>query len=188
MGEHRGVLRGGRGVWNGIRKGQRFRVKGGHVETRFGTQAHSIEDVRAASRLGLESAELWLDSEDFRTANAQRALADLAEKHGLLYTAHAPEENWEAPRELEETIPEAIGLAAADNLDGLKCINGGGGGELVPPPQPPSSPHHKCYDILPFDPTPPDVTVTLETQFGVETGIDIQEARYLCPPAIKTIG
>jgi sugar phosphate isomerase/epimerase len=82
------------------------------IPLKFGTHAHSIDEVRAIGRLGLDFAELWLDSPEFATTESQRPLADLAAKHGLFYTAHAPQEDWGNPKELEESIPDAVGLAA----------------------------------------------------------------------------
>lgn len=79
----------------------------------FGTQAHSIDDVRAIGGRGLHFAELWLDSPEFMPPDGQRTLLDLAAKHGLFFTAHAPQEDWNDPKELERTIPNAIALAAA---------------------------------------------------------------------------
>ena len=83
------------------------------AEMKVGTQAHHIDDVRAIGRMGLDFAELWLDSDEFATRDGQRTLLDLAAKHRLFFTAHAPREDPRNPKELEETIPDAIGLAAA---------------------------------------------------------------------------
>ncbi len=51
------------------------------------------------------------------------------------------------------------------------------GDPLVP------SPHYKCYQII--DPVGPGVVVDLETQFGLELGIPVENAQLLCAPALK---
>ncbi len=55
------------------------------------------------------------------------------------------------------------------------------------PAQPvlPTVPHYKCYGITGTAPSPP-ITVTLENQFGIETGVQIGAPIQLCPPALKS--
>lgn len=45
-------------------------------------------------------------------------------------------------------------------------------------------PHYKCFKIVGDD--PPDI-VQLQTQFGVQTGVQVGPAHYVCPPAIKIV-
>ncbi|MCH7999275.1 MAG: Ig-like domain repeat protein [Chloroflexi bacterium] len=47
----------------------------------------------------------------------------------------------------------------------------------------PTVPHYECYDI---DGPAPDISVTLDNQFGVGT-VNVGPARFLCAPAIKTV-
>ena len=56
------------------------------------------------------------------------------------------------------------------------------------PPGPPSgplvsSPHYECFEIV--DPPPGVPPVALETQFGLEPGVPVLTAEYLCAPALK---
>jgi len=44
--------------------------------------------------------------------------------------------------------------------------------------------HYKCYNIAPV--TNPDTSVDMETLFGLESGAEVGDSRYLCPPALKT--
>lgn len=62
--------------------------------------------------------------------------------------------------------------------------------EVIIPPEPPppgslplpTKPHYKCYEIEGHD---PDVIVNLETQFGLESNVDVGQAIRLCLPALK---
>jgi hypothetical protein len=47
-----------------------------------------------------------------------------------------------------------------------------------------TDPHYKCYAI---DGNDPDVAVDLETQFGLESAVDVGQATLLCAPTVKTI-
>lgn len=54
----------------------------------------------------------------------------------------------------------------------------------TPSPPLPTDPHYKCYAVDGHDPV---ATVDLETQFGVEPGVDVGKAELLCLPALKTV-
>ena len=45
-----------------------------------------------------------------------------------------------------------------------------------------TAPHYECFEI---DDPSPGVSVDLETQFGVESGVAVGVAQYLCAPALK---
>jgi len=57
----------------------------------------------------------------------------------------------------------------------------------TPPPvaPPPASPHYTCYTI--GGPLPPPISISLETQFGLEPNDFVGAPRYLCAPTIKTV-
>ncbi len=69
----------------------------------------------------------------------------------------------------------------------LPASGGGPVGAQPVPPTDPLAPHYKCYNIFPNDPPATPVGVTLETQFGTFDA-QVDTARFLCPPAIKTVG
>jgi len=59
---------------------------------------------------------------------------------------------------------------------------------VVPDPLtgvPPPSPHYTCYSIAG---PPPGAVVDLETQFGLEPGVTVGQARFKCVPTIKNGG
>jgi len=59
---------------------------------------------------------------------------------------------------------------------------------VVPDPLtgvPPPDPHYTCYSIAG---PPPGAVVDLETQFGLEPGVTVQQARFKCVPTIKNGG
>jgi hypothetical protein len=52
----------------------------------------------------------------------------------------------------------------------------------TPTPTEVPEPHYECYYAPGLD---PQTAVDLETQFGIETGVDVSMGGYLCPPTIK---
>jgi hypothetical protein len=136
------------------------------LETQFGVQ----DDVEVGAALELCTPAL---------KNGEGNLEDWPELRCYdIVAGHDPPDQVHLTTQFGEERNVAVGQAERVCVPALKAT------PPDPPPSPPvpTVPHYECYYI---DGDDPDAAVDLETQFGLEPGVEVGEAQLLCAPALK---